>query len=265
MKKNILIIVVLSLFIGGWGIFSWWQVQIPPGNFGIIKTKTSGILPVVLKTGVTFFSWELLLPTNSVVFLFPEYVLNEEFNLEGSLPSGVLYSDFIGEENIFSYHAQGTIQGEVDEENVRNLVKENLVAPDTYQKFLSISKADIKRNIAGFLESQTTNSLIGQLSGEKLPPILPWKNLVITFQKLILPDRNLYNQIQEQYLTIQKNIFSDRSSIIINSKYYEHKEESKIVLLKKYGELIKEYPQLLDFWKLASDVPEIRKMLPGVQ
>lgn len=233
----------------------------------MLRTKTSSVHPQVLEPGHFFWTWELLLPTNAQVMLFPQKSRTQEFSLEGELPSGTTYGNFLGDPQAFQYKLKGTWQARTSPRNLPHLVAEGLAAPETWDLLLEKEAAEIARLIReGAAQVTPGDNTFPDVSSPALFRNLKvWDDVVVSFSSLTLPDRRLYDLISRQYLETQALLQEQRAGLTVRNRVFELKEKEKLQWLEKYGQMMAAHPQLLDLWKLSKDIPELKPLLPGVQ
>jgi len=246
-------------------MFGWAQFSVPPGQYGIISSKTHGIDPNIIRSGEFRWVWYKLIPTNVQISTY-----NLEYNkfpirFNSILPSGNTYSSFVGLTNAdFSWNIQGEIGFNINPDMLIPLASQhNFTDQESFNAYLQKITKDIENIILRSLSSTAedserleilmsggTDSLIEREISAKYPEI---SGFTLTINSAKYPDFVLYRQLRllyDEYLTKQRN------SIAIT---FERRAENRIEThlrfeeLERYGELLTKYPALMEYLELEKN------------
>jgi len=262
MKKFLIVFIILIVLAGTAFMFGWVQLQVPPGKYGVIHSKTHGIDPKLIRSGEFRWIWYRLIPTNAKISVFNLEHNKFPIKFNSSLPSGDIYSSFIGLSNAdFSWDIQGEVAFNINPDMLVSLAAQhNLSNQEDLDAHLQLTARDIEVVILRYLSSAGTDServetlmsgnqdlVMEQEILSKFPEIRDF-SLIIHSAKY--PNFVLYRQIRllyEEFLEKQHDAisvaFGRRSENRIET--YLHFEE-----LERYGELLTRYPILLDYLAL---------------
>ncbi len=103
MKKFIISVVFLILCALTVFFIGWVQFSVPAGKYGILISKTGGLFPHVIESGVFAWRWERLLPTNTELRIFDLSPKTITQTVSGSLPLAAEYTETLASQPDFSY------------------------------------------------------------------------------------------------------------------------------------------------------------------
>jgi hypothetical protein len=267
--KKFLIALIILLALGGTAFFfGWVQMKVPPGSFGVVRSKTHGVLTESLKDGQFTWLWYALIPTNVEVMVFDARPLNQNLNLSGVLPSGETYQRFAGLTEGFDYEIKGVLSFTIDGDALPGLVQsENIndqAALDAYEQRIAgdIASLVVQKltNAAGtpdtleaIMESAQAGAIVQEVSAAY--PAL--KNLSLSLQSVHFPDFALYRQsksLYEAYLDFQKQ--SMQTALAAEAEQRVN-AQARFDELAQYGELLEKYPVLLEYLKLEENTGNV--------
>jgi len=251
----LIILAALGLF------FGWAQLGVPPDSYGIIRSKTYGMYPNLVKPGEFRWLWYKLIPTNVTTSVFRLTPVNHEFSAYNTLPSGKIYSAFAGINENFSWEIRAAFSFSLQSEALISLVNDNNISN---QEELTRYQNDIAEQIQAFILRQinTDNdfshhieTLIKEGESPELEREIQGKfpfitNFSFKIKSAQFPDFALYRQakeLYESYVVFQNNYLSgglrEKAQSRIDS--YQRFDE-----LEHYGELLTKYPILLEYLAL---------------
>jgi len=266
MKKFIITLLILLILGGTAFFFGWAQFSVPPGQYGVVISKTHGVDPRIIRSGEFRWIWYKLIPTNVKIALFNPELVKFPVHYNSSLPSGSTYTSFVGVTNVdFSWNLQGDITFNINPDMLVKLSQsKNLSGQDDLDTYLQKISQEIEVLIIGELSSAGTDSerlerimsgrsdvQIEQLVKSRYPEILEF-SLIIHSAKF--PDFILYRQIRqiyEDFLAGQREVlsstFSRRAEIHIE-------KQLRFDELERYGDLLTKYPVLLEYLALKNQL-----------
>jgi len=262
MKKFITTVLVLIIIAAAALFFGWAQLGIPPDGYGVIRSKTHGLYPRLVRPGEFQWIWYKLIPTNTETTVVRLNRVNHEFAAESALPSGRIYSAFAGIEGDFSWQMKAAVSFGISPDAVIPLFDANTV---NSQEDLTRYEKDIAEQIEGLIlrriEQEDNTDQVEELlkNGEN-----PWFEREILNQFPVLhnfsfrvksakyPDFALYRQAKglfEEYMVVQKEYASgdirDKAKKRIDTMF-------RFDELELYGALLTKYPVLLEYLALEN-------------
>jgi len=266
MKKLLITLLILIIIGGVVFFFGWAQFSVPPGQYGVITSKTHGVDPVIVRSGEFRWIWQKLIPTNVKINVFNLELSRFPVNYSSSLPSGDTYSAFVGITNAdFTWNMQGEITIKLDPQRLVTITqRHNLTGQEDLDKYTRVIASEIELIILGELSSGETDSYrieeimlgsgdtsIEQIVRHRYPEIDEF-SLVIYNAKI--PNFILYRQLRliyEDFLSSQREFISStfgrRAEVHIENQL-------RFEELEKYGDLLTRYPVLLEYLTLEGSV-----------
>ncbi|MDR3312358.1 MAG: hypothetical protein LBS64_04420 [Spirochaetaceae bacterium] len=262
---------LLLCCLGAAGFFvGWVQYAVPAGRYGVLETKTNGVLRETFAAGKIDWRWQRLIPKNAEVLVFPVFYTAQETTVSGMLPSGVLYSSLFAKRPDFSYSftIAGTVK--IRPESLPALVEQGLRTEEDMSAHVAQKNSEIASAAALILlsgetpladlraafDTQTLRTTLAQN-----PAFSTLEIESLTVRDIKMPDLEIYNQAKESFQAyrqeldqaIQAAANSQAAALIRNTAALEH--------LDKLGALFEKYPHLLDVFKGSGDISDILKEL----
>ena len=234
---------------------------VPPDAYGVIRSKTHGIDPYLVKPGEFRWVWYRLIPANAETVVFRINPVNRTFSVKGTLPSGDIYARFASIEDNFSWEIDAGFSFSIRPEALVSLVAVNNISQ---QEELAWYEDDIAKQIeafilrgmnsedefAGYIEALLKNGESPELV-QKIQENFPLiTNFSIRVKSALVPDVSLYKQTKDLYdtfIAIQKEMLSGNLEDKARSQtesYFRFEE------LERYGNLLSKYPILLEYLML---------------
>jgi hypothetical protein len=259
MRKSLsFFLVFIIIVILGAAVFflGWAQLRVPPGSYGIIRSKTHGIDDRLIHEGEFRWIWYKIIPTNTVITVFAPAIVERPLKISGTLPSGAVYGSFAGIDADFSYEIEGSVSFRVKALSLPVLMRDQDVTDqnaleafesriaDEVTAFageLLLRYGEDEKKIQAILQTGTSSQLQTDIL-EAFPDI---EDLVCVIRSVRMPDFALYRttrSIYEEYLSRQHGLLeqdlAEAAAGHINGRIrYDE--------LSKYGELLSKYPLLL--------------------
>ena len=278
--KQILIILILILFSGIIFYLGWIQIKLPKNTYGIAFTKSSGYMDKYFEPGKFSWSFQKIIPGNFELLKFNLITQHLEINEKGQLPSGNIYSKYLPGNPDFSYEFKYFLTYSIQLSNFPKMVSKFNLTPDQMPEKYKELNADIQLSISDFYKNKamdanySVNSFYNssELSKELLN-ILKNKFPSLIFFEFVpssikIPDAVLYNKSKEIFLSsieLENKVLSETKIKVAEQEIIDN---ANFETLKKYGQLLNEYPSLIDlfsvidfdsdtiFPKLNIDLPE---------
>ncbi len=274
MKKIMRLVKIILVVAAAAGLFyrGWIQIKLDEDTYAVAFTKSSGYLDKVFRPGK--FSWSTygIIPGNFKLMkyrILPRTVTAEE---TGILPSGEVYGKYMPGQPDFSYGFSFTARYILKPESLPELAKNNSLTPGTLDDFYSATDSRITSIVTGIMKDSPADTLNqpflqpSETSGriksavESAVPYITFED--ITFSNFHFPDTELYEKARKNYFAYIENRNSIEKQIKKTAAENEIKEASRIELLKRYGEILKEYPELAQV--LAANPSMRSEILPSI-
>jgi hypothetical protein len=262
MKKIVGVLIVLILA-GTAFFFGWAQLPVPPGSYGVIRSKTHGVDTALIREGEFRWIWYKLIPTNTLTMVFTLNPVIRTVSAGGSLPSAGTYAAVAGVNADFSYEIGAVLTFTLKPDSLPALVLEKGLTGqeslEAYEKELADKVDDfvLERLEAYSLEEKLPEGIVKTAAADRLkedilrafPEI---ENLSCTIRGSKFPDLALYamaRSVYEEYLNAQKELLKTEAAVQAErnvSSVFRFDE------LEKYGELLTKYPVLLQYLALPA-------------
>ncbi|UTC63123.1 hypothetical protein E4O05_04290 [Treponema sp. OMZ 787] len=281
MKKrtSFLIWFFILIILGGTAFFfGWMQFSVPAGSYGVMLSKSGGYHDKLVIPGEFMWRWERLVPTNSKLLTFSLNPIEVEYKSDGQLPSADKFSVVMEQKHDFTWKLGIRVSASVRPESLIPLVKnasiktqsglddfvENKVregaekAANQFIEFFLSNPAEyekVKFQYGAFSE-KIQASLKKDLGGE----------IEIISAELssdfVIPDLKLYTVIRDAYAEYERQQTKAFTDMMIQEGKSAAALKFRMNDMKEWGELLKQYPQLIDFLAVArSDASETLKAL----
>ncbi|MDR0377252.1 MAG: hypothetical protein LBH70_05610 [Spirochaetaceae bacterium] len=266
MKK--IIIALFILILGGTVFFfGWVQIRVPPGSYGVMRSKTHGIDPAVIKEGEFRWVWYALIPANVELNVFTQKPVEQPIRITGSLPSGNAYAVFAGLDADFSYEYTGSLLFMVRPDQFPVLMEESGVVTqedlDAFQRRIAgeiVSYAE--RRLREYAKDgvEIEDSHIDMLKEDILREYPYIENLYCSINTVQYPDLALYHSLQKIYEVYSTGQQQPPDSDVPLPANRQLNARIRLEELAKYGELLTKYPILLQYLALENkngELPEL--------
>jgi hypothetical protein len=263
MKKIIVIFIVLIILAGTAFFGGWAQLRVPPGLYGVMRSKTHGTDTRLIREGEFRWVWYKLIPTNVSVQTFSLDSISRSFRTQGVLPSGDTYVSLAGLEGDFSYDITAIFSFNLKPDSLIPLITERNIRDqadlDNFEETLADTiEAFIVRQLRIYAEEEKNAvEILRTGSMERLEQDITREfsnieHLSCTIQMAHFPDFALYQAVRslyEDYLARQREylrVDMTRSAELRLSSQLRFDE------LTKYGELLTKYPILLQYLSMEN-------------
>jgi hypothetical protein len=261
--KKIFWICLLLVIMGGAAFFlGWAQLRVPPGSYGVMRSKTHGTDPRIIREGEFRWVWYKLIPTNVAILVFSPNVVNHPIELRGSLPSGDIYAGFAGLDADFSYEIAGTLSFNIRADALPDLAaREGLTDQAGLEALEQRLAGEISLHLSrGYGDGETGSGelLEGEIPewlGREIAAAYPAvENVVCAVRNIRYPDRALYGSLRslyEAYIEGQHRALAAAAGVQAEQHIAA---QIRFDELARYGELLTKYPILLQYLALEKNV-----------
>ncbi|GHT75940.1 hypothetical protein FACS1894124_7880 [Spirochaetia bacterium] len=261
MKKSLggLFVFIILLGLGGTAFFfGWAQFRVPPGSYGVMRSKTHGIDPDLIREGEFRWVWYMLIPTNTVISRFSPNTIDQSIRISGALPMGDVYRSFAGLNTDFSWEIGGSFAFNIRPGSLPALMAERGVTDQHDLEVLERGRAReieafIQHTMARYAESRSEmedalkNDLGDRLRADILAAHPDIENLYLSINTVKYPDFALYTvtrQLYEGYLNRQLQLLAADTALAASRHIGT---QVRLDELAQYGELLTKYPILLQY------------------
>ncbi len=257
----LLIVASLAVFMVG-----WVSLRLEPGRSAVMVSKTGGIDPVVLRPGAFHWTPAALLPTNIKLVPFTLSDMERVVELAGTLPSAEIYQEFMAGEPDFTWAVSVQVRTTVLPESLPALVDGFGITDDAglsawLESATDLAVAGLRAaiiNLAG-----TRDGAARLMSGEAEAalkayieanhPELSVRSLTVISAKV--PDLALYESARALYLGYMENYRASVEPALARASSLAAEEQVRMEVLRRYGELLELYPDLIDFLAIEAGIP----------
>jgi len=266
--KKFFFVLLLLLLLGGMVFFlGWAQLTVPPGSYGVMRTKTHGLETKVIRDGEFRWFWYKAIPTNAIVSVYTINPVKRSIKSSGVLPSGDVYTALAGLSADFSWEISGEISFTLKPESLPQFTeKENINNDEDLRKAEENLAAKIEnlaiqrlRDYASNANGEEIDTVAFAASNPKInseiQSLIPEiENLNCTFQFVRIPDYALYKSLfslYQEYLAKQNEVLSVG---VVNEAERRINLRTRMEELAQYGELLTKYPILIQYLSMEKDI-----------
>ncbi|MDR2798290.1 MAG: hypothetical protein LBB80_08100 [Treponema sp.] len=261
MRKFVVIGIILSIIGGTAFFFGWVQLMVPLGAYGVLRSKTHGVDPRIIRAGEFRWVWYTLIPTNAEIQAFTLDQVSRSFSIQETLPSGKEYASFAGFTLDFAYKLWVSLSFTIKPDSLVTLIDTRYIMD---QAGLDAFETDLADQIETFtlqrlriyitdtakLEEMLGSGSIAALEADIQGVFPDIENLACSIKTRDFPDLSLYQQFRTLY-----------AGYLAKQQEYVHSEqalqpETRMLTqirfddLARYGELLTKYPILMQFLEL---------------
>jgi hypothetical protein len=260
--KKVLVTLVFLLLIGGAAFFlGWAQFGVPPGSWGVLRSKTHGTDPEPIREGRIRWVWYKLIPSNVTVTVFKLDNQTVPLEVSGTLPSGDVYSALAGLKADFSYRFSLSLSFRLRGESLPALAgRENLLDQEDLDRYITRLSGEMENRARTLLLSYGENEksleearsagTIRALETELQKAFPDTENISCTVKTLDFPDFILYGELRNlyrDYLAAQRDDMRGEIGLLAAETLRGRRRFEE---LSNYGELLTKYPLLLQYLAL---------------
>ena len=267
--KKFLFVLLFLIIIGGAGFFfGWVKLTVPPGSYGVMRSKTHGLESRVIRDGEFRWVWYKLIPANVDISVYSLGPVKYSIKSSGNLSSGKSYVELAGLDADFSWEISGELNFSLKPEILPELAaRENIVNNEGLRKYEEVLAARmgsfVIQRLNSYadaedekkLESITLAGANSELNREIEGAFPEIENLYCSLRVVSLPDYALYQSVKALY----REYLAQQSSALRLDTLIEAENRIKIRMrmdeLTRYGELLTKYPILLQYLSLEKDIP----------
>ncbi len=257
MKKIILSIIILLVFGSAAFIWGWLEFFVPVDSVGVMVSKTGGVKPEIIQAGNFTWSWERLIPTNTKISVFSLEPKTYTTTIQGSLPSAEIYSAMLEGNPNFDYNFSVSIQLNARTETLAmDVYKMSIENQEELDSYLEEKAQNIARSTMNTILDESMNDTDYVVTASYSDAELirdaqdKYPNLSITsihINNVTLPDLTMYTYAKNIYATYQEAAQEAINEAFELQGYDAAQDYLEFERLAKLGELLKEYPHLIEY------------------
>jgi hypothetical protein len=266
MKKFLFVLFFLLILLTAGFFLGWAQLTVPPGSYGVMRTKTHGLETEVIRDGKFLWFWYKIIPTNAKVSVFTVGPVKRSIRSSGVLASGEVYAALAGLNADFSWEISGEISFSLKPEKLPEFTERESITDDgglrkaeeTLAGKIETLVLQRLRNYANNVKSEEINAIAFAASypemNSEIESLIPEiENLNCTIQFVRIPDYALYQSLFSLYME-----YLARQNAVLSldvAKEAEKRINSRMRMeeLAQYGELLTKYPILIQYLSIEKD------------
>ncbi|MCL2191364.1 MAG: hypothetical protein FWB79_05195 [Treponema sp.] len=258
MKKFLATLFILVALAGLGLFFGWAQRGVPPDAYGVLRSRSHGTDPGLIVPGEFRWVWYKLIPTNAQTSVFRLRPVQRQVGARGALPSGQVYSAFLGIREDFSWELNAVMSFRLRPEALVPLVKAGNIGTQEDLARFEASLADemeavllrwINRgdDFAWQTDALIQGGEIPALAGEierRFPQVTDFSLRVNSAR---LPDFALYEQVRAlhgEFVALQKEFIAGGLTDMARNRLETF---ARIEELEMFGALLTRFPILLEY------------------
>ena len=271
MKKFLVFLIVLIALGGTVFFLGWAHLTVPPGTYGVMRSKTHGLDSQTIRDGEFRWLWYKLIPTNVEVSVYTIAPVRRSFRNSGTLPSGQVYVSLAGLEADFSWEVAGEFSFSLRPEALPEITaRENISDDAGLRKAEEDIAARIESLIMDRLRTYVDNEDEARLESLILAGTLPdlnreierafpqIENLSCTIRTVRYPDFDLYRSVRGLYRECLQLQSAMLDPAVMREAERRIDSRTRIDELTRYGELLTRYPILLEYLVIEKDIDPSR-------
>ncbi|MDR0513064.1 MAG: hypothetical protein LBG93_08200 [Treponema sp.] len=268
MKKFFGFFIFLVILGGAAFFFGWAHLTVPPGSYGVMRSKTHGLDTNIIREGEFRWYWYKLIPTNVRVATFTLALVSRSIRSSGELLSGQVYAALAGLQADFSWEVSADFSFFVRPEALPGLVlSENLQGNEDLRaaegRIADRIEAFAIRRLASYAENDDGETLRAIMFSGSHPALeddiqsaFPEiQNLFLSVSVVRFPDHILYQSLRELYREYVSHLNALLNPAIILEAEGRMGTNLRLDELQRYGELLTRYPVLLQFLAMERGFP----------
>ncbi len=276
MKVKLFLFFIFILLAGGAGFyFGWVQFELEENTYGVIFTKTSGYEEEVLEPGRFNWRWEALIPTNMTLHKIPVVPRSVDLQKSGSLPSGNVYAQAIDAAANFEYTLQVSLTYSLRPEDLPRLVRDESLTAETIDAYYLEIEQRINSGISAYIENRISSNenvsvddfktaAFEQALVDGIQDDLPYIAVEsASLTRLTIPDIQLYQAARSFYFDLLATRQETETATLEQQREWIVSQESKLEVLREYGQLFTDYPGLIQYIALEEDA-NLEDFLPEI-
>lgn len=270
MKKLLIGLIVLLILGGVVFYFGWIQFLIPDDGYGVVFSRTHGWEPEAIRPGEFEWRWQRLIPTNMEVYVFDSEPRTVQVDASGSLPSGDIYRTVLADEPDLNYEIRAAITVSIAPEALPELAEDEGVRPENLESWYETTIDSLRTNAVDKLVNLlSSGDAVDELSIESIErELLDYLSRRLTqvrikrvaLRSYRVPDFALYQEARSLY---HEQLEAETDALIAAAAARADRQARDDEIqrsLRSYGEVLDEYPILLEYFQLGVDPFQLQRL-----
>ena len=261
MKKFIFWLFFLIIIAGVVGYFGW--IRVPENNVALGFSTITGYDTAFMESGKLNWRWQKLVPKCYTLKMYQLETQSADVSVAQTLPSGDLYASEMTGKPDFSFAVKYAVTYKIKEDSLYSMATSGDLGDGGLAAFYADVKEKIQNAAASLLGEEMSKAMAGSTFsqkaledgvkariGEQLSDIE-----IISFDTVEakFPDIELYKTAKAKYLENQEKKQEMAAKQEKETTDFNAKIDQRIELLKKYGELLTQYPILIEYFKSKNE------------
>ena len=261
MKKFIFWLFFLIIIAGVVGYFGW--IRVPENNVALGFSTITGYDTAFMESGKLNWRWQKLVPKCYTLKMYQLETQSTDVSVAQTLPSGDLYASEMTGKPDFSFAVKYAVTYKIKEDSLYGMATSGDLGDGGLAAFYADVKEKIQNAAASLLGEEMSKAMAGSTFsqkaledgvkariGEQLSDIE-----IISFDTVEakFPDIELYKTAKAKYLENQEKKQEIAAQQEKETTDFNAKIDQRIELLKKYGELLTQYPILIEYFKSKNE------------
>ena len=261
MKKFIFWLFFLIIIAGVVGYFGW--IRVPENNVALGFSTITGYDTAFMESGKLNWRWQKLVPKCYTLKMYQLETQSADVSVSQTLPSGDLYASEMTGKPDFSFAVKYAVTYKIKADSLYSMATSGDLGDGGLAAFYADVKEKIQNAAASLLGEEMSKAMAGSTFsqkaledgvkariGEQLSDIE-----IISFDTVEakFPDIELYKTAKAKYLENQEKKQEMAAQQEKETTDFNAKIDQRIELLKKYGELLTQYPILIEYFKSKNE------------
>ncbi len=261
MKKFIFWLFFLIIIAGVVGYFGW--IRVPENNVALGFSTITGYDTAFMESGKINWRWQKLIPKCYILKMYQLETENTEISVSQTLPSGELYASEMAGNPDFSFSVKFAATYKIKEDSLYGMATSGVLGDDGLSSFYAEVKEKIQNAAASLLGEEMAKTMTGNSFSQKALEDGVKNRIqgqladveIISFETVEakFPDIELYKAAKAKYMENMEKKQAIAAQQEKETTDFNSKIDQRIELLKKYGELLTQYPILIEYFKSKNE------------
>ena len=261
MKKFIFWLIFLIIIAGVIGYFGW--IRVPENTVALGFSTITGYDSTFMESGKLNWRWQKLVPKCYILKMYPLDIESAEVSVSQTLPSGELYATEMNGNPDFSFSVKYAATYKIKEDSLYAMATSGALGDSGLDTFYASVQEKLQNVAASLLGEEISKAMAGstfsQKSLEESVRARIQEQLadleIISFDSVEAkyPDIELYKAAKARYMENMEKKQEMAAQQEKEKEDFNTKIDQRIELLKKYGELLTQYPILIEYFKSKNE------------
>ena len=261
MKKFIFWLIFLIIIAGAVGYFGW--IRVPENTVALGFSSITGYDTAFMESGKINWRWQKLIPKCYTLKMYRLDTESAEISVSQTLPSGELYASELAGNPDFSFSVKYAATYKIKEDSLYGMATSGALAESSLDTFYASVKDKIQNAAASLLGEEMAKAMVGGTFSQKALEDGVRTRLqeqltevdIISFETVEakFPDIELYKAAKAKYVEDMEKKQEIAAQQEKETNDFNTRIDQRIELLKKYGELLTQYPILIEYFKSKNE------------